>query len=154
MTRKPGVFDPWRQTPTPPPPAEAPAPAATDMDDDAPDAACFPFRGRRAGINVYLTGSDEPGSAAVRAIVDALEAIPEEARKHHGISTSSTLGAPTISVKSGARQYFCIVGDRKDHDAMRFAIDEFAHAFMEASNADPAVAAKLQELNVVPYRKH
>jgi hypothetical protein len=151
MKRRPGVFDPWRQDPDPTPVVEAPRPT-TEEDEElsSEPLVCLPLQGKRAGVNIWVASSRARGTSnemAARALVDALEVVPEELLLSHRIARRPPASESTVSVRTGDRAFYVDV----EGNGAEAGMDRIAFALMEACRRDRSAARRIEGLQVVPF---
>lgn len=151
MTRKPGVFDPWRQEAPAPPPQALPANRIVDSPEENAGAGQWPIRfaGRRAGVVVWLNEGDaEQVSAQAKTnILVALEKLMSDHSldsifSRWGITKTEDKGSTKIS--DGPRSVFI----RGDYEA---SLDAISFAFREAGRVHDRHEKYITSLGIRPY---
>lgn len=162
MSKKAGIFDPWRQA-TPPPVDETPArktPTEVPASDEAPDQHCVQFAGLRAGIFVWMDDQgDEEDSKRARATLigfvhrissrDPIKAILAS----WGIYTGTPKQQNPIVLVDGEKKVTISVPFEDAERQVPRAIDSLALALREVSQQFPDVRETLTALRVRPYVK-
>lgn len=159
MSKKPGIFDPWRQEEAPPKPS---MPTPIELADDGDKVEhCVRYPGYRAGLNVWLPGlGREDEAAMVEArdrLIDAVHkvsAIEEGARvfKTWDIHLGTVEHGSAVTFSDGKRAVTIIAAYTGEQMGGR-AIDCLSLALREASNASDRVAEILTALRIKPYVK-
>lgn len=147
IKKKPGIFDPWRQATPPPAPVAEPDPSLTPKDEDAERRHCVEFKGRNAGINVWLYyAPEDPEAACVGLLVDLVHRISildnlEGVFKAAGVVLGEQPDGLTLYSSDGRGV------NLQGADPVR----TLAHAFRQVSRARPEVAKLLKDTGVKPY---
>lgn len=152
MTRKPGVFDPWRQTTTKPPPVKKTK--GDPLEPSKPEEMCINFKGLRTGINVWLPKDEfeHPDVQAQSVLVSCVRSLTTtEAQRllfaSWGVYLAPQAGAVKLGDKKG---YLYIVVPAEK--AQERAVDALALAFRAAQNEKDSPAENvLEKARVKPY---
>jgi hypothetical protein len=152
MTRKPGVFDPWRQAM---PKSVAPKSRVKDPDDPSkPDEICVNFKGLRTGINVWLPQDDfeHPDVQAQHVLVTCVRALTTtEVHRLLFASWGVYLTPQAGAVKLGDHAGYLYIVVPGDHEQER-AVDALALAFRAAQNEKESPAEQvLEKARVKPF---
>lgn len=158
--KRPGIFDPWRIRETRPAIRQSWTDEARAPDDDTTGTRCVSFRGKKAGVNVWVPANLDSEAAEARArslIVDAVHSISrnsahKETLKRHGVFVGHT-GTGVKIVSEGAAAIIVDPGMSAEQDETAVVADKLSLALREIAAKDKNVSASLYQNNIRPYLK-
>ena len=151
MTKKPGIFDPWRQEAPPMPEPQSARPVDGPEDNYGVGQHHIRFAGRRAGFVVWLN-EDDPERIVAQAKTNVLVALTKlmgdqslYAIFHKWNITHEPVARDNYTVISDGGRKVCVQGD---YEA---GIDAIAFAFREAARTKESVEKYIISLGIRAY---
>jgi len=159
MKKKPGLFDPWRQSASPPPGTASRERPTPDFSENTAPMQTVQFDGLRAGLFVDVFPAEEEGRRlkARATLVDVIHRVyPREAiasiLKSWGIYLGAVIHPNPVVLVSGEKK-ITISSPVGDARLIPHAIDSLSLALREISQQFPDVRDMLGALKVRPYLK-